>query len=130
MHFQQDLQDYPIHIKSYNHAPAEMVIIHKANNQLLTVNNSIIVLFDNIIENWQPQNSQEITVENITAIIQLKPEIVLLGVGEKLLPLEYSVLEPFYKHKIPFEIMTTTNACRTYNILASEHRRVIAAMIV
>ncbi|MHB9051095.1 MAG: MTH938/NDUFAF3 family protein, partial [Thiomonas delicata] len=41
-----------------------------------------------------------------------------------------SLLQPLMAQGIGFEVMNTAAACRTYNILASEGRRVVAGLVV
>ncbi len=136
MQFQQDCLDHPIYIKSYDpHLHQLTIFCNKDinnNPKAITkkLHTSTIVLLDNIIENWQPSCVQELNTSYITHILSFQPEIIILGIGEKLVPLDYTILEPLYRSKTPFEVMTTINACRTYNLLASEHRKVAAALIL
>lgn len=118
MEFKLDIIKQPIYIKSYENNLINIL----NNNKIKTITPSgCIIFFDKIIENW---NS-----ENLNLIIDNKPEIIILATGNKLLSFNYSYLEVLYKSKIPFEVMTTINACRTYNLLASEHRAVALGFI-
>ncbi len=132
MQFQSDSLDHPIYIKSYDPAKPEMIVLSNLDNILAkhVLTKSAIIFFKNIIQDWEPQNLSELDVDHIKNIINYKPEILILGIGEKLTTLDYRILEPLYLSKTPFEVMTTTNACRTYNLLASEHRQVAAALII
>ena len=60
--------------------------------------------------------------ENITE----KNKILLFGTGKKIERLPSKILEFFIKSKIPYEIMTTISAIKTYNILLSQGRSTIA----
>ncbi len=60
----------------------------------------------------------------------MRPEIVLLGCGARFRFPSPAVLAPLYGAGIGVEVMDTRAACRTYNILLSEGRRVVAALIV
>ena len=56
-------------------------------------------------------------------------EVVLIGTGSRQLMLPQSVTAPLLRLGIGVEAMTTQAAARTYNILMSEGRRVVAALI-
>ena len=132
MQFQSDNLDHPIYIKSYDSAKPEISILSKIHGVLTKhlLNKSAIIFFQEIIQDWEPQTLAELEVKHIEKIVSYKPEILILGIGNKLTTLDYRILEPLYLSKTPFEVMTTTNACRTYNLLASEHRQVAAALII
>lgn len=91
---------------------------------------SIIVMADKIIPDWQPQSFTEFKPENWEPVISLKPEIILFGTGPHF-KMPYPVLlAPVYTHKIAIESMDTAAACRTYMALVSEGRKVAAALII
>jgi uncharacterized protein len=58
------------------------------------------------------------------------PEIVLLGTGEKQRFPKPSLLRTLIDARVGIEVMDTRAACRTFNILVAEGRRVTAALIV
>jgi uncharacterized protein len=58
------------------------------------------------------------------------PEVVLIGTGRQQRLLPPAVMRQFMLRRIGWEVMDTAAACRTYNILAGEGRRVVAALIV
>lgn len=60
----------------------------------------------------------------------LQPELVIVGTGKKQVFLNPKILQPLIKAKIGFEMMDSQAACRTYNILMGEGRKVLAAIIL
>jgi uncharacterized protein len=62
-------------------------------------------------------------------VLALEPEVVLLGTGARQQFLHPSRLAPIYRAGVGVEIMTTAAACRTFNILVAEERRVVAALL-
>jgi len=92
--------------------------------------NSLIIASDKLIENWPPQTITEFQPHYLDAIIQLHPEIVLLGTGEKQHFVDNRLLLPLINNHIGFEIMHTAAACRTFNLLAGEGRRVVAGLMM
>jgi uncharacterized protein len=91
---------------------------------------SVIVMPNRIIDNWAPQTFADLADEHFIAISELEPQLVILGTGEQQqfpAPALYAVL---LNQGIGVEVMTTPAACRTYNILVSEGRRVAAALLL
>jgi uncharacterized protein len=66
----------------------------------------------------------------VSRLTALGVDIVLIGTGERLDFPQPSVLRPLIEAGIGFEVMDTPAACRTYNILMGEERKVAAALIV
>jgi uncharacterized protein len=58
-----------------------------------------------------------------------RPDTVILGVGERLKHPSSDIRKAFRAAKIGLEVLDTATACRTYNLLAGEGRRVYAALI-
>ncbi len=97
--------------------------------------NNLIVLPDTLLTDWISASGLALTVDNLTEndfekIALLKPEVVLLGTGKthKFLHPKTSTL--LIKQGISLECMSTSAACRTYNILMNEGRKVAAALLL
>jgi uncharacterized protein len=95
-----------------------------------TLTTSAIVTPDTLLENWQPQTASELTDQSFEPIFALKPDILLIGTGETHILLAVSLYGNLINAGIGVEIMSTSAACRTYNALAAEGRRVAAALII
>jgi uncharacterized protein len=91
---------------------------------------SLVVSGDRLITDWPAASLEALTADHLAAIVELKPEIVLLGSGPTFRFPEPALLAPLYKAGIGVEVMDTPAACRTYNILLGEGRNVIAALIL
>ena len=91
---------------------------------------SAIITADHLIRNWPPQTIQDLTAAHIETLAQLEPEIALIGTGANLTWPERALLKPLMDAVIGFEIMDTAAACRTYNVLSYEGRRVAAALMM
>lgn len=59
-----------------------------------------------------------------------QPQVVLIGTGATAVFPAPEILALFWQRKIGVEVMTTSSACRTFNILSSEGRRVLAALMI
>lgn len=91
---------------------------------------SLVILPERLIENWEVPAFSSLAREHIQFLVSLEVEIVLLGTGERLRFPDPSLLEPLVTAGIGYEIMDTHAACRTYNILMAEDRKVVAALIL
>ena len=97
---------------------------------LHTVTRSLIISPLTLITDWAPQQLAELEAQHLQALLDLAPEIVLLGVGRELKFPPATHLKEFHEHGIGVEIMDTAAACRTYNILLAEDRNVAAALMM
>lgn len=98
--------------------------------QKKTLSSSAIVSIDQLNDQWPPQNVGELTSAHIRQILALSPEVVLLGTGKKLEWPPPTVIQPLIDNNIGIEVMDTAAACRTYNILMLEGRRVVLALMM
>jgi len=94
-------------------------------------NHSIVVCIDQAPSPWQLTTPNTITSSDIAALLRIVvPEIVLIGTGTRHNFPPAAALVPLLEAKIGYEIMDTAAACRTYNVLASEGRRVVAGLVL
>lgn len=92
--------------------------------------NSLIVTPDQLIANWPPQTFAELNETHLKVAQELNPEVILLGTGVRQQFPERAMMRPLFQSGIGLEVMDTGSACRTYNILMGEGRRVVAALII
>ena len=78
---------------------------------------------------WPVNAFEDLTAEHFEAILALEPEVVILGSGPKLRFPKPALWRALIDRGVGFEAMDTAAACRTYNVLASEGRRVTAALL-
>jgi uncharacterized protein len=91
---------------------------------------SIIVLQNRVIENWTQANFESLSLADFEFLAALDAEIVLLGAGSMLRFPHPELLVPFMQARKGFEAMNNHAACRTYNLLTGEGRKVAAALII
>ncbi|HEY1771955.1 MAG TPA: Mth938-like domain-containing protein [Gammaproteobacteria bacterium] len=91
---------------------------------------SFIVAADQLTEDWPPQRFEELTVEHLKAALALDPEILIIGTGREQHFLTCEMMAVLGKGGIGVEVMDTAAACRTYNVLLSEDRKVVAALLM
>tara|TARA_Y100000389_G_scaffold15401_1_gene13681 strand:+ start:653 stop:1006 length:354 start_codon:yes stop_codon:yes gene_type:complete len=70
-------------------------------------------------------------LDDLTAIIENKDDydVVFIGMGKEISPLPKTIYNKLEKAGVPFEVMNSPSACRTYNVLLSEERRVGLAVL-
>ena len=91
---------------------------------------SLVVLPDRIVADWPASSFEALTAEHLAAIVGHAPEIVLLGTGAELRFPRPEITRPLVDSRIGLEVMDVQAACRTYNILVAESRRVAAALLL
>ena len=91
---------------------------------------SCIVSADTLIEDWAPKSFAELVVEHLEPIMALKPELVLLGTGSIHRFPASAIRAALTTRGIGLEAMDLGAACRTFNILVQEERRVVAALFL
>ena len=91
---------------------------------------SLVVLPDRLVEDWSVAAPGALTLSHLERLAALAPEVLLLGTGVRLVFPEPALLAPLEAAGIGLEVMDTSAACRTYNILMAEGRRVAAAIIL
>jgi uncharacterized protein len=90
---------------------------------------SLIVLPDRILD-WEVAGFDDLTEGAISRLAGLSLEILILGTGTQLRFPHPSATRGLYSAGTALEVMDTHAACRTYNILLSENRRVGAALLL
>ncbi len=73
---------------------------------------------------------QGLTTEHAVRILDLEPEVVLLGTGLRQVFPAAAFGAQFLRAGIGYEVMDTGAACRTFNVLVSERRRVVALLML
>ncbi len=94
------------------------------------VSRSCIVAADTLITDWDAPSATELAASHLESIFALSPEIVLLGTGRTQRFPSAQVREAFAARGIGLEPMDLHAACRTYNILVQEERRVVALLFL
>jgi uncharacterized protein len=90
---------------------------------------NLIVLPETIVPEWTTATVATLTEADMSRLLELGTEIILLGTGNRLRFPPGALLRPFAPAGIGLEVMDLQAACRTYNILATEGRKVAAALL-
>jgi len=90
---------------------------------------SFVIAPQHLLRNWPPQRFEDLNEDHLRLIATLDPEIVLLGTGQKIRFPNHAWLRKFHERGVGVEVMDNGAACRTYNILMTEGRNVVAGFI-
>jgi uncharacterized protein len=93
------------------------------------IESSVIVLPERIVEDWGAASFDALTAAHMAALAGLDCEVVLLGTGQLLRFPRPELMRPLVQAGVGIEVMDLRAACRTYNILATEGRKVAAALL-
>ncbi|GIX33298.1 MAG: hypothetical protein KatS3mg125_1254 [Lysobacterales bacterium] len=88
------------------------------------------LLTPNELRDWPPASFAAIDAEACAALIALGPEIALIGTGERQRLLAPALLAEFLRRGIGIEVMDNRACARTFNLLAGEGRKVLAAFLI
>ncbi|MDP2828377.1 MAG: Mth938-like domain-containing protein [Sulfuricellaceae bacterium] len=122
-------------MKLHLQTPDGILLINGYESGSISVNGkrheqSLIILPQRIIENWSHGEPSELCAEHFSNLREAGLEILLLGTGVKHRFPSPRLMVYLAGMGIGLESMDTLAACRTYNILAGEGRKVAAALML
>jgi uncharacterized protein len=91
---------------------------------------SIVLTAGSVTPGFAPSGFDGLTEADFERLLESSPDIVLLGTGAIQRFPQPRVTAPLHRAQVGVEVMDTRAACRTYNILVAEGRKVTAALIV
>ena len=95
-----------------------------------TLHTHCIVAADRLIADWEVQSVDTLSAQDLEPVFALAPEVALLGTANAQRFPAREVRAAFAARGIGLEVMDLGAACRTYNILVQEARRVVAMLLV
>ena len=90
----------------------------------------VLVMPEQPVESWDVESFDALTPEDFSRLRERAPELVLLGTGERQRFPRPHLTRPLSDAHIGCEAMDSRAACRTYNILMGEGRKVLAALLL
>ena len=90
---------------------------------------SLVLSAQTIICPWTDGSIDELDELNLKDVLDLNPDVVLLGTGEHQYFPSARIFAVFGEQGIGLEVMTNGALCRPFNILVAEDRAVVAAVI-
>lgn len=95
----------------------------------ITYEQNLIVCNEAIQSDWSLHRIQDLSQNTLVSLLSYEPEIIIIGHSS---PGEFppaSIIQAINVQKIGLESMSIGAACRTYNVLLSENRRVVLGIL-
>jgi len=109
-------------------------VIQSYGEEYIILNNerhtASLILTPNQRLEWVVDDASLLDDENLAPLLADEPELIVIGTGTKPCVPSPSVMRFFARHGLGLEFVNTPTACRIYNILASEGRRVGCGLII
>lgn len=115
--------------------PGEYLFVRRVGAAAITVvdrdlDRSFILAPDRAIEAWGVRDVADLDEAAIGTILTLNPAVVILGSGPRINFPSQAVMAAFLQRGVGIEVMDNAAAARTFNVLAGEGRRVVAAFVL
>lgn len=122
-------------MKLHLQSPTQQHLVSAYGSGFVAINGerlerSLIVTPESLTRDWPVANFDALSEAHFAALSQIDCEILLLGTGKRLRFPSPALMRSVYEARIGLEVMDTYAACRTYNILMGEGRKVAAALLV
>lgn len=95
-----------------------------------TLGRSFLISPNQLREDWRPDSIEALQPDDFEAAFDWQPEVILLGSGPRLRFPAPAVLASVLRRGVGLETMDSGAAARTFNVLAGEGRRVVAAFLI
>jgi uncharacterized protein len=117
------------------HRNERQLFVRKADADSVTVVDrlftaSLVLGAARAIEDFAPRRVAELDAPAISRILELQPEVVLLGTGARAVFPPPAVLAEFLRRGIGLEAMDNAAAARTFNVLIGEGRQAVAVFLL
>jgi len=115
--------------------PEHINLIRGYSDSTVTVNEhqyqeGLVIMPQHLLHPWGPQVIHDLESYHLDQLLELGPEMILLGTGPKQQFPDPRLTYPLMAQGIGVEVMDTQAACRTYNIVVAEGRNVAAALLL
>jgi uncharacterized protein len=115
--------------------PGDYLFVRRVTERGITVVDreltaSFLLSPQRAVEQWPISSAQALSDDHVQAVLELKPEVVLLGTGTRQQFPPAAFMAGFLRRGVGIEVMDNAAAARTYDLLAGEGRRVVAAFIL
>ncbi|MGD8570221.1 MAG: MTH938/NDUFAF3 family protein [Gammaproteobacteria bacterium] len=136
MQFSQELSYASYTIRAYSEgeisivSPFDQSATERETPMEEVLTESFIMTPQRLIRNWPPQSVGEICAEHLQTVEHLSPEVLIIGSGVTLEFPDFGLTTELMEKGIGVEVMDTAAACRTYNVLMHEGRKVALALVI
>ena len=123
-------------MKLHQHNPDGGFVINGCGEDFVQINGerrekSVLLTEDGAKDAGLPSAAEELSGAHLREIaLAVRAEVFLLGAGKIAPPYKTEWLAPFAERGVSLEIMSLPAACRTYNILQADARKVAAILLI
>jgi uncharacterized protein len=115
--------------------PGDFLFVRRVGDRAITVvdrelERSFLLAPGQAVEDWPVTDAAALDASHVDAILELQPELVVLGTGGRQVFPAAAFMAGFLRKGIGIEVMDNAAAARTYDLLAGEGRHVVAAFIL
>lgn len=94
-----------------------------------TYTDSIILSPNDGPVTWNIENPQQLQPLDLAPLLRLNPEVLLIGQGDSFKATDSGLIATLIQAQVGYEFMTAEAACRSYNLLANDYRRVVLGLV-
>ena len=91
---------------------------------------SLLLSPESPVIEWSCTRFEDIKTKDFEQIAKLDPAVVIFGSGQRIRFPQAALIAPLIARNIGLETMDLQAACRTYNVLMAEGRKVVAALLI
>ena len=95
-----------------------------------TLARSFLLAPNHLVEAWRPTSPADLAPADLDPVLALSPAVFVLGTGPRLVFPAQAVLATLLTRGVGFEVMDSAAAARTFNVLATEGRAVVAGFLL
>jgi uncharacterized protein len=121
-------------LKLHAQAPSDLNTVTGYGPDHIDVNRvrytgALVLTAEGPVQAWEAGRLDQLQAGHFATILAKEPELVLIGTGPSQRFLPPTITLPLAQARVGFEVMDSAAACRTFNILVAEGRRVVAAFV-
>jgi uncharacterized protein len=94
------------------------------------IERSFVIAPEALVEDWPVTDAGALVPGDLEPLFALEPEVIVLGTGQAQVFPPPAVLAAAMARRVGIEVMANPAAARTFHVLASEGRKVVAALIL
>ncbi len=94
------------------------------------ITTSLILTTDQVRDDWRPQTFEDLRREDFVPFTELAPQVAILGTGARQRFPSRDIMRHFAVNGLSLDVMDTAAACRTFNVLVGEGRRVVMGLLM
>lgn len=95
----------------------------------VTISGTVMIGPNGTSTDFRERGPEDLSASTIGRLLEQDPEVVIMGTGSRHVFPSPELLAPLARAGIGVEVMSTSAACRTYNILGGEGRKVVALLL-